>query len=247
MEPAAPACGRSSGSSIVWLSSRASVVADSEGCRPTTALQIPDMATISIMEEKVRRERSLPMRSPVNWTVLGLVIERASYGWELWRRFDRMYGDVMIGSESSIYVALNALRERGLIEEVERTRRPGASRQPKPLYRATQAGVEGYEAWVIAQAREHYRRSLQFARHLGALGDRPQIALEILRRYEQGCLSDKGASIPTTTEFPTRVIPGLGDRLASAYGRNVLAATLGWIQLARSELVALASKKGEPQ
>jgi DNA-binding PadR family transcriptional regulator len=201
------------------------------------------------MEERAKRERSLPMRSPVNWTVLGLVIERSSYGWELWRRFDRMYGDVTIGSESSIYAGLNVLRERSFIEEVEGTRKLGAdaSRQPKPLYRATQSGVEAYEAWVMAQAREHYRRSLQFARHLGALGDRPQIALEILRRYEQGCLDDKGASIPTTTEFPTRVVPGLGDRLASAYGRKVLAATLGWIQLARRELDALASKKGAPQ
>jgi DNA-binding PadR family transcriptional regulator len=201
------------------------------------------------MEDRARRERSLPMRSPVNWTVLGLVIERSSYGWELWRRFDRMYGDVMNGGESSIYAAIEALTARGLIEEADRSRAvgPGASRQPKPRYRATQEGVESYETWVLAQAREHHRRSLQFARNLGALGDRPEIGLEILGRFERGCLDDKRTSIPTTTEFPTRLVPGLGDRLASAYGRSVMAATLGWIQLARRELDALARNRGAPQ
>lgn len=43
----------------------------------------------------MKTERTIPMRSPVNWTVLGLVIERSSYGWELWTRFERLYDDVM--------------------------------------------------------------------------------------------------------------------------------------------------------
>jgi DNA-binding PadR family transcriptional regulator len=69
--------------------------------------------------EQPRKERAYSIRSPVNWTVLSLVIERPSYGWELWNRFDRLYGDVLpIGNESSIYAALNALSKAGLIEEV---------------------------------------------------------------------------------------------------------------------------------
>jgi DNA-binding PadR family transcriptional regulator len=195
------------------------------------------------MEERVRRERS--MRSPVNWTVLGLVIERPSYGWELWTRFERLYGDVLpIGGESNVYAALDALRDRGFIENVGAAKGvSGASRQPKPHYRATAEGLEDYAAWVIAQAREHNRRSLLFARQLGALAQQPQTALGILERYEQACLDDKGAKIPTVSEFPTRVVPGLADRLASAYGRNVMAATFGWIDYARREFAALVGKK----
>jgi DNA-binding PadR family transcriptional regulator len=188
------------------------------------------------------------MRSPVNWTVLGLVIERPSYGWELWKRFERLYGDVLpIGGESNVYGALDALRDRGFIEVTGEPRRgvSGASRQPKPHYRATADGLEDYAAWVIAQAREHNRRSLLFARQLGALAQQPQTALAILERYEQACLDDKGARIPTATEFPARFVPGLADRLASAYGRNVMAATFGWIDYARREFTALAS--GEPR
>jgi DNA-binding PadR family transcriptional regulator len=196
------------------------------------------------VEERVKRERS--MRSPVNWTVLGLVIERPSYGWELWTRFERLYGDVLpIGGESHVYGALDALRCRGLIEEVQEPQRgvSGASRQPKPHYRATAEGLEAYAGWVIAQAREHNRRSLLFARQLGALAEQPDTALGILERYEQACLDDKGARIPTVSEFPARVVPGLADRLASAYGRNVMAATFGWIDYARCEFTALVSER----
>jgi DNA-binding PadR family transcriptional regulator len=196
------------------------------------------------MGERVKRERL--MRSSVNWTVLGLVIERASYGWELWTRFERLYGDVLpIGSESNVYGALDALRDRGFIEGVREPRRDGsgANRQPKPHYRATAEGVDAYAAWVIAQAREHNRRSLLFARQLGALAQQPQTALGILERYELACLDDKGAKIPTASEFPARVVPGLADRLASAYGRSVMAATFGWIDYARREFAALAGRR----
>jgi DNA-binding PadR family transcriptional regulator len=189
------------------------------------------------------------MRSPVNWTVLGLVIERPSYGWELWTRFERLYGDVLpVGSESHVYAALDALRDRGLIEDIGEPRRVGldAGRQPKPHYRATAEGVEEYAAWVIAQAREHNRRSVMFAHQLGALAQQPGTALGILARYEQACLDDKGARVPTPSEFPARVVPGLADRLASAYGRSVKAATLEWIDYARREFTALAEGRPRP-
>jgi DNA-binding PadR family transcriptional regulator len=205
--------------------------------------------SFALMGGGVKSERSLPMRSAVNWTVLGLVIERSSYGFELWKRYERLYGDVApTGSQSNIYAALNVLKDKGLIEEqvVSRRAPDGAGRQPKPHYRASQEGLAAYEGWVIAQAREHSRRSRQFARQLGAFARQPQTALAILERYEQACLDDKDTRIPTTVEFPSRVVPGLGDRLASAYGRRVKAATLGWIEDARREFAALASKEPLP-
>jgi DNA-binding PadR family transcriptional regulator len=154
------------------------------------------------MEERVKRERS--MRSSINWTVLGLVIERPDYGCGLWTRFERLYGDVLPIGESNVYAALDALRDRGFIEKVGEPRGgfSDSGRQPKPHYRATAEGLEEYAAWVIAQAREHNRRSVLFARQLGALAQQPQTALGILRRYEQACLDDKGARIPTESEFP---------------------------------------------
>jgi DNA-binding PadR family transcriptional regulator len=195
------------------------------------------------MGEPAKREQSI--RSTVNWTVLGLVMERPSYGWELWKRFERLYGDVLpVGGESHIYRALEALHGEGLIEELgESGVAAGTSRQPKPHYRATEDGLERYAEWVTGQVREHNRRSLLFVRQLGALAQAPETALAIFGRYEQAWLDDKGARIPTVSEFPTRSVPGLADRLASSYGRDVKAATLGWIEYARREFLALASGK----
>lgn len=109
-------------------------------------------------EASIKGERSpLSMRSTVNWAVLGLVIERPSYGFELWTRFERLAGDVLpVASESHIYAALNALKGRGFIEEADW---PGAverdtSRQPKLRYRVTAEGQEAYEVWMMAQVRE---------------------------------------------------------------------------------------------
>jgi DNA-binding PadR family transcriptional regulator len=199
-----------------------------------------------LMGGRAKREQSI--RSPVTWTVLGLVIERPSYGWELWTRFERLYGDVLpVGGESNIYRALDALRSKRLIEELEEPRAvAGTLRQPKKHYRATAEGLEQYAEWVMAGEREHRRRSLLFARQLGALAgalaQEPETALAILGRYEQAWLDDKGARIPTASGFPSRPVPGLADRLASAYGRDVKAATLGWIEYARREFAALASR-----
>jgi DNA-binding PadR family transcriptional regulator len=194
-----------------------------------------------------KREQSI--RSPVTWTVLGLVIERPSYGWELWKRFERLYGDVLpVRGESHIYRALEALHDKGLIGEFAEprstagTNRAGTSRQPKPHYHATPEGLECYAEWVMAQVREHNRRLQLFARQLGALADEPQTAVAILGRYEQAWLDDRGAKIPTAREFPTRSVPGLADRLASAYGRDVKTATLGWIEYARREFTALETE-----
>lgn len=35
------------------------------------------------------------MRSPLNWALLGLVIQRPSYGYELVQRFERIYEDAL--------------------------------------------------------------------------------------------------------------------------------------------------------
>jgi DNA-binding PadR family transcriptional regulator len=191
------------------------------------------------------KERAGSMRSVFNWRVLGLLIERPSYGWELWTRFERLYSDTRVGSSPGIYSALDALYERGLTEVVSRTDavKPIDIRQTKPHYRATPEGHEAYEEWMIEQMREHHHRLLEFGRYLGAFSGQPEIALRILDRYEEACLAEKGGAIPIAAEFPTHVVPGLGDRLASKSARSVVAAALDWVEYARAEFSALASRQ----
>src|ERR1700684_77907 len=87
---------------------------------------------------RVGKVRAASMKSAVNWALLGLVIERPSYAYELAQRFDRTYeGALSLSSTSHVYTALGALSDRGLIEELAGSR---VGRQPKPRYRAPAQG-----------------------------------------------------------------------------------------------------------
>jgi DNA-binding PadR family transcriptional regulator len=183
------------------------------------------------------------MRSPVNWAVLGLTIERPSYGYEILQRFERNYGELLkLSSPSQIYTALDSLMDRGLIEATTVPAADAGSRQPKLHYRATGEGVRRYQEHLVGQAAEERRRSSLFARELAALA--PDAALAVLDSYEQLCL------VQATRQAPRRrpgaetseVTSTLADRLAIEEGRLAMEAKLPWIEYARRELRALADR-----
>jgi DNA-binding PadR family transcriptional regulator len=182
------------------------------------------------------------MQSPVNWALLGLVIERPSYAYELARRFERTYGEVLsLSSVSHVYTALNALRSRGLIEELPGTR---VGAQPKPRYRPTAAGLEQYGHWLVSQVDEDRRRQQLFVLQLATFTRHPEVALEILDRYEQACLA--AARATTVSPHPEACADGapqLASRLANEERRLSLGAKLQWVQYARRELNALAGAR----
>jgi DNA-binding PadR family transcriptional regulator len=182
------------------------------------------------------------MQSPVNWTLLGLVIERPSYAYELAQRFERTYGEVLaLSSVSHVYTALTALKGRSLIAEIAGTR-TGA--QPKPRYEATEQGMELYGDWLVGQVGEDRRRQQLFVLQLATFSRDPNAALEILARYEQACLREaQGTSLaPGSTSAPEGA-PQLAARLDNEERRLALGAKLAWVQYARRELVALAGAR----
>jgi DNA-binding PadR family transcriptional regulator len=181
------------------------------------------------------------MRSPVNWAVLGLVIERSSYGYEILQRFERNYGDLLrLSSPSQIYTALDSLMDRGMIEG---TSEPAgvASRQPRLHYRATEQGALRYQEHLMRQAEEDRRRSSLFARELAALA--PDAALAVLDRYEQMCLSQATRAQPPDVEPAVIDASGtLADRLAAEEERLAMEAKLPWIEYARGQLRGVADR-----
>lgn len=189
------------------------------------------------------RRGAAAMRSPVGWALLGLVIERPSYGYELMQRFERTYGEVLeLSSPSQIYVALDTLGRKGLIEELpaEGAAAAGVVRQPKPHYRATAAGLRGYQEWLIAQMRSERRRSRLFARQLAAL--EPGAALATIERYEHACLreaKETPAGTGGAEHAPAAGSGGLAARLVCEEERLALGARLAWIEYARHEFTAL--------
>lgn len=179
-------------------------------------------------------QHTTAMRSSVAWAVLGLVIERPSYGWELVQRFSRTYGEmVALSSSKQIYTALDALIRRSLIEESsDPTLHPTPARRPKPCYRATEEGVHAYEEWLLIQVEEERQRQRVFARQLAML--EPEMALDVIDRYEAECLTDAEELAPAQTERES-----LASRLADQDEQLALEAKLSWIRYAREELADL--------
>lgn len=187
------------------------------------------------------------MRSPVNFAVLGLVIERPSYGYELSQRLQSRFGELLeVRSRSHVYAALDRLQGEGLVEgmraEVPAVERP--ARQPKVHYRATAAGALAYRQWLAERLRDDEERIELLgkliavgARDLGALGD-------VIDRYDAEC-------VVATQRMPLADRSGVGrespaefvGRLVAEERRFVLEAQLRWIDYAREELRARAERR----
>ena len=130
------------------------------------------------------------MTSVVYWVLLGLVIERPSYGLELYTRYERLYADLLpLSGSSHIYTALDELERRGFIETVPEA---AGGRQPKPHYRATPVGASSFEDWYVAQM-ELQRRSLElWARQMGIFAPDPEAALRVIGRFRRESLATAG-------------------------------------------------------
>lgn len=131
------------------------------------------------------------MRSTVNWAVLGLVIEKPSYGYELLQRFGARYGEVLrVSGPSHLYAALNRLEKARLIEpalDADAAVAAEVQRQPKVCYRATAAGARAFRRWVAERMRDDEQR-VELTGRLNAVGARRLEALgDIVDRYAHEC------------------------------------------------------------
>lgn len=124
-----------------------------------------------------------------NHVVLGLVIERPGYGYELQQRLDRRFAFLGL-SERVVYRALDRLCGEGLIEEVGEKRTGRTSRgAPKKIYGATAAGHEEFGRWIaepceVAVVREEVHVKV-------VLSQEPNFprVIELTERLEQACLA----------------------------------------------------------
>ncbi len=182
------------------------------------------------------------IRSPVYWALLGLVMDRPGYVYELLKRFERVYGDLLnLSSNSHIYTAIDVLKDRRLIEEVPGEAPSGHGRQPKPRYRATASGVESYREWLLVQLDEGRRRWQLSVRQLAAIAHEPDAALAIIESYGQACLGELGTSTRGSIDGERMgSAPCLAERLQAEGNRLELEAGLRWVEYARREFRAVA-------
>jgi DNA-binding PadR family transcriptional regulator len=198
-----------------------------------------DMQAGRVKKAEVARDAA-PMHSSVNWALLGLVIERPSYAYELAQRFDRIYqGALSLSSVSHVYTALGTLKSRALIEKVPGT---GTERQPKPHYRATERGLREHREWLVAQICEDLRRQRLLVVQLAALTHQPQDAMEVIARCEQAWLEEAGKLPLADRESHTpEDCSELRTHLVEEERRLTVDAKLAWLEYARREFKAFAS------
>ncbi|MHB8492040.1 MAG: PadR family transcriptional regulator [Solirubrobacteraceae bacterium] len=195
--------------------------------------------TESLMEPGTARGgRPASMQSAVQSALLGLVIERPSYGYELARRFEHTFGELLhLSAPSYIYTALDALRRRGLVDEVPASATP-AHRLPKPHYRVTEKGRLAYREHLLGKMLASDRRRRLFFRELAVLANEPHAALQIIEAYEREYLNAAKAPPPQPTTSPETPAT-LAAALAAEELRLGIDATLAWLDQARGRLKAL--------
>jgi DNA-binding PadR family transcriptional regulator len=140
--------------------------------------------------------------------VLGLMIDRPSYGYGLQRQIAERLGFLEL-AESAVYKTIERLEQDGWVEEVGekqvgRTRR-GA---PRVLYRATPEGVEQFRRWMAGPSeRAVLRDELQTKLALAEPTDLPQL-LAMAETQAQQCLTELALlSRPSLASASTPDVP----------------------------------------
>ncbi len=166
--------------------------------------------------------------------VLGLVLERPSYGYELVARFDRVFGDqpwVWRVTPQAIYGALNDLERDGLIEPIERDGprwESSTQRRQRQNYRVTGDGARAMRTWLAApMVSNPSREELLIRLHFGDASD--DALRELLRRHAEACLEELERIAATPAESRMQ-------RLVKEDRRLAVQARLSWIDFARAEL-----------
>ena len=150
------------------------------------------------------------MHSPVNWALLGLVIERPSYAYELARRFERTYeGALSLSSVSHVYTALGDAARAGLIEEPPGTH---AAVRSKRRYQATGDGLCEHARMAGRSGRRGARRQRVLIAQLGALARTPS--------------ARSAPSTPTSGHASPRWPPPAAPAATRARARRALVARL---------------------
>lgn len=125
--------------------------------------------------------------------VLGLLVERPGYGYDLQQRIDARLGFLGL-SESAVYKILERLESEGWIEESGQ-RRLGATRRgaPRVMYRATTVGRERFKQWMAQPCeRPVLRDELQAKLNVAEPDDLPEL-LASAEAQGRECLAELAA------------------------------------------------------
>ncbi len=179
--------------------------------------------------------------------VLGLVIERPGYGYQLAQRLDERFGSSGF-APSGVYSALDQLSRDELVRSAGEFG-PGPARRaaPRTIYEATEEGVDHFETWMLGPSpmpplRDELHMKIALCRPRNV----PRL-IEMIGGQELVCLGRLRDLRQVTEEVPgsARDWSRLMGVLASEAEIAFWNARIEWLQSAR-ELLEQLREEHEP-
>ena len=175
------------------------------------------------------------------YAVLGLVIERPGYGYQLAQRLEERFGCSEF-APSGVYSALDQLSRDSLIRSAGEMG-GGSSRRaaPRTIYEATREGVDHFEAWMLeASPTPPLRDELHMKIALCRPRDLPRL-IDVVRGQELACIGRLRDLRERSDEDPSD--PQEWSSLMRTLARDaevaVWNARIEWLQSARELLEQL--------
>jgi DNA-binding PadR family transcriptional regulator len=182
----------------------------------------------------------------VKYAVLGLLVERRSYGYELMQRLERRLGPAWQLNPSTVYAALDQLEAEELTvccpeQPAFASEVRGRSQTRRVVYEATAAGEQAFQKWV--QQPSDHQEPIRSELLLKVMTARPEDAIGLLKALDRA-------------EYLTRMLSSECDALSSAAEDDRadlatsavvlrLEAELRWLQMARQALLKRQSRSAE--
>lgn len=181
------------------------------------------------------------MAATLRQAVLGLIVERPSYGFELKARLDERM-PIWRWNPTGIYDVLDRLEHDEHVRAVGERRAPGASERasPRMVYEATPQGVLTHREWMFRSSREvPVRQELDLKLQLATPDTFPGLIAQT-RAREQACMNELAALTRATRPLPG--LDGTWAQRSAILQRNAeikrLEARVESLQEARRELQA---------
>lgn len=179
----------------------------------------------------------------VKHAVLGLLVERRSYGYELVSRLEDRLGPGFGVPAGTVFASLKTLKQDGHIRVVNKVTR---GEQVRVYYDPTPAGVDHFEAWMDEPiSREPLRGELYLKFALAGIGRVPMLR-DAFERLERECLTELARCArsrnladeltdPVPLDTATRLLldSGVLDRLNADHA--FIRRTLGVLRWAEAE------------
>jgi DNA-binding PadR family transcriptional regulator len=183
--------------------------------------------------------------------VLGELVRRRGYGYQLQDRLREVLTDLFGFSDTAVYPALQALAQRGLIVEVDRVPSGRSERwsTQRIIYEATPAGEKHYRAWLSESSRKTPLREELHLKLIGAGPGELPLLLDALDAVEDDCcrrLAEIAARPLVDRHSGATGTGSLGAALVQDALVSHFQTTLEWVERSRSAISNVASTPARP-